>query len=75
MTTLYTGIKFVRVESFCDGKLVCEQLYLGDNHVKALVRFRKSYPEHDKCILVAETIDGNDPKNEEYIRTCIRCLW
>ena len=66
---------YVRIKSYYqDGKFTfCEQLYVGDNQVKALEKFRKEYPAHKDCILVAETIDGDDPKNEEYIRICRSC--
>ena len=68
-------MKYVRIKSYYpDGKFTgCEHLYWGDNQVKALERFRKDYPAHDKCILVAETIEGDDPKNEEFIKVCNRC--
>ena len=66
-------MKFVRVKSYLNDKLVAEQLYLGDNHSNALQRFRNYYPEHDQCTLVAETIDNTDPRYAEYISVAIRC--
>lgn len=51
----------------------CEHLYPGKDQVNALARFRKDYPGHKDCILVAETISDEDPKYEEYIRICWRC--
>lgn len=51
----------------------CEQLYVGENQTEALSKFRRDYPEHNTCILVAEHIDENDPKNFEYINICRRC--
>ena len=72
----YGGMKFVRVRSYLQsGELAAEQLYLGENQYEALERFRRDYPEHQNCVLVAETVDGDDPKNEEYIRVCIGCTW
>lgn len=66
---------YVRIKSYYQsGKFTsCEHLYPGNDQVKALERFRRNYPEHKDCILVAETIDGDDPKNEEYIHIFYRC--
>ena len=38
-----------------------------------LVRFRKEYPEHKDCILIAETIDNEEPKYKEYFQVCLNC--
>ena len=35
---------------------------------KSLDRFRKEYPEHKDCILIAETIDNKEPKYKEYFQ-------
>lgn len=68
-------MKYVRIKSYYQsGQFTgTEHLYWGDNQVKALEWFRKDFPAHKDCILVAETIDGDDPKNEEYIRICNIC--
>ncbi len=66
-------MKYVRTQSFFQGKLMAEHLYYGDDQVRALEMFRREYPEHDSCIVVASTIDSNDPKWQEYISVCHRC--
>ena len=40
---------------------------------KSLDRFRKEYPEHKDCILIAETIDNEEPKYKEYFQVCLNC--
>ena len=66
---------FTRVRSYYqNGKFTsCEQLYYGNNQVTALERFRNDYPEHNNCILVAETYDSDDEKNKEHFAICKRC--
>lgn len=67
---LYTRIK----SYYQDGRFTgCEHLYLGNDHVNALLRFRAEYPAHDSCICVAETIDSDAPENREYFEICCRC--
>lgn len=68
-------MKYIRIKSYYQsGEFTfAEQLYTTDSQVKALEWFRKDYPSHDGCILVAETIDGDDPENREYIEVCRRC--
>lgn len=64
----------VRIKSYSNGQFTtCEHLYLGDNHVNALARFRKEYPEHKNCVLVAETYDSEEEKNKEHFNVCLRC--
>jgi len=48
----------------------CEHLYKGDIQVDAIARFRKEYPEHSECIVIAEDYDCEDPKNAEHFRAC-----
>ncbi len=50
----------------------CEQLYAVESRQKALERFRREYPEHKECVLVAEEYDTDDPKNAEYLRLWLR---
>lgn len=66
-------MKFVRVRSYYpDGRFTsCEQLYRGNDQVKALEKFRAVYPEHDKCILVAECYDSDE--NAEHFAVCCKC--
>ena len=66
---------YVRITSYYQsGKFTsCEHLYPGNDQVKALERFRKDFPHHNDCILVAETISDEDSKYEEYIHTCWKC--
>lgn len=51
----------------------CEHLYLGDNKCDAIRRFRKDYPEHSSCILIAERYDSEDLQNKEHFEACMRC--
>ena len=65
---------YTRIKSYLNGKFTgCEHLYMGNNHVKSLDRFRKEYPEHKDCILIAETIDNEDQKYKEYFQVCLNC--
>ena len=67
-------MKYIRIRSYHNGKFTtCEQAYIGDNQVKALERFRKEYPEHHDCILIAETIDDEDPDWKEWFRIARNC--
>lgn len=68
-------MQYVRIRSYYpDGRFTfCEHLYSGADHVSAILRFRSEYPAHHNCILVAETIDADDPKNKEYFSVCLRC--
>lgn len=62
----------LRVKSYLNGKFTgAEQLYLGTDQAKSLARFRAAYPEHDKCILVAEPYESDD--NKEHFAACLRC--
>lgn len=62
----------IRIRSyFPDGKFTgCEHLYTGYTQGSALSRFRKEYPEHNQCIIVAEDYDCEDPKNSEHFKAC-----
>jgi hypothetical protein len=66
---------YVRLRSyFPTGEFTgCEHLFLGNDHVKALDWFRKEYPEHKDCVIVAETYDSEDPKNKEHFSACKIC--
>ena len=65
---------YIRIKSYLNGQFTnCEHLYLGNNQVKALERFRKEYPEHRNCILIAETYDSEAEKNKEHFNVCLRC--
>ena len=56
-------MKYVRVRSYHNDKYTgCDHLYLGNNQAEALERFRKEYPEHDECILIAEYFDSEEHK-------------
>lgn len=68
-------MKYVRLRSYYqDGRFTtCEHLYHGSDQVKALDWFRKEYPEHRDCIVVAESYDSDDPKNKEHFSACLRC--
>lgn len=65
---------YVRIKSYLNGKFTgCEHLYLGNNHVNALDKFRKEYPEHKNCILIAESYDSEDERNKEHFKACLNC--
>ena len=66
-------MKYVRITSHKDGKLLAEHLYLTDSHTKAIERFRKEYPSHKDCIVVAENYDSEEEKNKEHFKACLRC--
>lgn len=68
-------MNFVRIKSYYqNGKFTnCEHLYIGSDQVKSLERFRKEYPEHDNCILVAEHYDSEDLENIEHFKICSKC--
>lgn len=54
-----------------DGRFTgCEHIYAREQ-VKALEWFRKEYPAHKDCILVAEDYDPE--QNPEHFRACQRC--
>lgn len=67
-------MEYVRIRSYYNGKFTgCEHLYMGTNQVTALERFRKEYPEHNKCILIAEAYDSELPENKAHFAACVRC--
>ena len=51
----------------------CEHLFHSSNHAEALAWFRKEYPEHKDCIVIAETYDSESNKNAEHFKACLRC--
>lgn len=61
-----------RIKSYLNGKLVAEHIYYR-NQTKAIEMFRKEYPEHDECIVVAEDYDETDPKNAEHFKVACDC--
>ena len=68
-------MEFVRIRTyFTGGKFTgCEHLYLGNSQTKAIEKFRREYPEHNECIVVAETYNSEDQKNKEHFEACSRC--
>lgn len=67
-------MQYVRVKSYLNGKFTgCEHLYLGYDQSAALKRFRKEYPEHDSCILIAENYDSEREENKAHFSACLRC--
>lgn len=58
---------------FKDGTFTtCEHLYARDQ-AKSIEWFLKDYPEHKKCIIVAEDFDETNPKNKDHFEACKRC--
>ena len=66
-------MKYVRIQSRLNGVLLADHLYAGDNHVKAIEAFRKEYPEHEKCVITAKTVDDEDPNLREYFSASRHC--
>ena len=68
-------MEFVRIKTyFTGGKFTgCEHLYLGNSQTKAIEKFRREYPEHNECIVVAEAYNSEDQKNKEHFEACSRC--
>lgn len=66
------GLRFIRITAYEDENLRNDKLYLEDRQDKAIERFRKSNPEYDKCIIVAEDFDVSDPTNTELFKAYIR---
>lgn len=66
-------MKYIRIRSYNEGHLAAEHAYIGDNQVKSIERFRNEYPEHANCIVVAETIDDQDPNWKEWFRVARNC--
>ena len=65
---------YTRIKSYHNGKFTgCEHLYLGNNQVKALEKFRAEYPEHKDCILIAEKYDSNEERHKEHFKACLAC--
>ena len=60
---------FTLIRTYEPGKavFVTEKLYLFNDHVKAIERFNREYPECKNLIHVATTIDAADPKNSEFL--------
>jgi hypothetical protein len=66
---------FTRIRSYtCDGKFTtAEHLYLGKNQTRAITQFRREYPEHENCVIVAESYESETPENKEHFEACLRC--
>lgn len=65
---------YTRIKSYHNGEFTtCEHLYLGENTVEALEKFRAEYPEHYKCVLIAERYDSEAEKNREHFKACLNC--
>jgi hypothetical protein len=65
---------YVRIRSYYNGTFTsCEHLYFGNNQSEALNKFREKYPEHEKCVLIAEAYDSNDERNREHFKACLNC--
>jgi len=52
-----------------------EKLYLFNNHIKAIERFRKEHPECKNLTCVVSSIDAEDPKNDKFIATHIKSFY
>lgn len=62
--------EFVRITSYKanTGILYAEHLYCTDLQTYAITRFRKEYPEHKDCIVVAEDYDPDE--NPSHFQAC-----
>lgn len=74
-------MKYVRIRSYLPNGTftTCEHAYIGSDQSKALGRFRDEFPEHAKCILMAETIDDEDAEWLEWFKVarafgCVHCF-
>lgn len=67
-------MSFTRVRSYSkDGKFTgCEHVY-ARGQVKALEWFRKDYPEHKDCIVIAETVEEDLDNPSEWFKACNNC--
>lgn len=67
-------MEFIRIRTYgADGEFTgCEHLYFGNSQTKAIVRFRREYPEHNDCIVVAEAYNSEEQKNKEHFGACSR---
>lgn len=65
-------VQFTRICSYRqNGEFTtCEHLY-ARSQSKALEWFRKDYPEHKDCILVAETIEEDLDNPSEWFKACV----
>lgn len=63
-----------RVKSYTqDGKYThAEMLFPETRQDIAIDKFKKAYPEHNDCIVVAEYFDSNDPKYSELIELYLK---
>ena len=61
-----------RITSHYNGRLVAEHIYARDQ-VTAIEWFRREYPEHKECIVIAENYDETDPKNKEHFKAVSNC--
>ena len=67
-------MQYVRVTSYSNGKFTgCEHLYSRSSQADALKKFREEYPEHAKCILIAENYDSEAEENKAHFAACLNC--
>lgn len=68
---------FTLIRTYEPGKatFLTEKLYLFDNHVNAIERFNREYPECKDLIHIASSIDAADPKNSEFIRAHVKAYY
>lgn len=67
-------MQYIRIRSYFHGEFTgCEHLYLGNSQVDALARFRREYPEHAECVLIAENYDSEAEKNKSHFIACLNC--
>lgn len=66
-------MQYTRITSYYqDGRFTsCEHLYHGSDQQEALEWFRREYPAHNNCIVVAEPYDSEE--NKEHFAVCVRC--
>lgn len=68
---------FTLIRTYEPGKngFTTEKLYLFNDHVKAIERFKKEHPECKNLVHIASTIDAADPKNSEFIKAHIKAYY
>ena len=67
-------MKYVRIKAYLDETFIAEHAFAGGDQLKAFERFKNDLPEvYENCILVAQTIDDEDPDWKEWFRVARNC--
>ena len=67
-------MKLTRVKAYLNGEFTTfEIVYFTDSHAEALHKFRVEFPNMNECILIAETLNTENEKDNRFIETCVKC--